>query len=560
MANFKPIIIAFGCLPSFTQALTTDDLTFVSGEAVGNYSLKGKPINTYSVADALPQDVLQNVYSMLPEGAVVNSAFIAPDKYSSIDIDDELNGAPYATAKVTFLNEGAGYRNSLGYFVYDTNNPPTSKEEVAEHVIIFPNTSKPGEGELQEGDTIDLNVQLTSGQTLAFFVIPNGWGWSGSYNNISSLGNWGTPFYSYPAINPESTAEHRRHNVAFVDIANEFLVLGFEDLYRPNGDNDFNDLIFTVEVSPFTAIDGVNLDGSTDSKYEALTQQNDPDITVTSVYPSSDTYATMGFEDRWPLMGDYDFNDVVLKYRVVEQLNGQRELKSISIDYTVQAMGAGYSNGFAVKLPNVAQSNIASAVVTRNGVELAHSIVDPEDSDAVLIVEENLRSTLVELGELSEGCNFYRTQSQCLDVQNENVLNYQLSVSFTTPVSRDLIGYPPYDSFIFASTNTYHGNFFQHMPGMKWQTHFKKFTGTSRMDTSLYNQYDDHSYGSQCFLTANNMPWAINVRDDWAHPLENIDISQAYTNFPNWVESSGETDSSWYQQPSSGLVVPSSNQ
>ena len=304
MANFKPIIIAFGCLPSFTQALTTDDFTFVSGEAVGNYSLKGKPINTYSVADALPQDVLQNVYSMLPEGAVVNSAFIAPDKYSSIDIDDELNGAPYATAKVTFLNEGAGYRNSLGYFVYDTNNPPTSKEEVAEHVIIFPNASKPGEGELQEGDTIDLNVQLTSGQTLAFFVIPNGWGWSGSYNNISSLGNWGTPFYSYPAINPESTAEHRRHNVAFVDTANEFLVLGFEDLYRPNGDNDFNDLIFTVEVSPFTAIDGVNLDGSTDSKYEALTQQNDPDITVTSVYPSSDTYATMGFEDRWPLMGD----------------------------------------------------------------------------------------------------------------------------------------------------------------------------------------------------------------------------------------------------------------
>lgn len=53
-------------------------------------------------------------------------------------------------------------------------------------------------------------------------------------------------------------------------------MLGFEDIYRPDGDNDFNDLLFTVEVSPFTAIDGVNTDGSTDSKYEPLVQEKQP--------------------------------------------------------------------------------------------------------------------------------------------------------------------------------------------------------------------------------------------------------------------------------------------
>ncbi|MCW0469495.1 DUF4114 domain-containing protein [Vibrio chagasii] len=42
------------------------------------------------------------------------------------------------------------------------------------------------------------------------------------------------------------------------------MVLGFEDIYRPTGDNDFNDLIFTVEVTPFIAVDGVNEDGTTD--------------------------------------------------------------------------------------------------------------------------------------------------------------------------------------------------------------------------------------------------------------------------------------------------------
>ncbi|MCV5917791.1 LruC domain-containing protein, partial [Escherichia coli] len=97
-------------------------------------------------------------------------------------------------------------------------------------------------------------------------------------------------------------------------------------------------------VSPFTAIDGVNTDGSTDSKYEPLVQENNPEVTVTSVYPSSDTYATMALKDRWPLMGDYDFNDVVWRYRVTELLNGQREIKNITFDYTLQAMGAGFSN------------------------------------------------------------------------------------------------------------------------------------------------------------------------------------------------------------------------
>ncbi|MEZ9579203.1 MULTISPECIES: LruC domain-containing protein [unclassified Vibrio] len=527
MRNWNSVILPSCLMPCFAMALTTADLSFESGADASNYSVKGKPNNTYSIADSLPQDVLTNVYSMLPEGSTVNSAFIAPERYSSIDIDDELNGAEYATAKITFLNEGAGYRNSLGYFVFDTNNPPATKDDINAHVIVFPNTSVASVGEMQEGDTIDLSVQLTAGQTLAFFIISNGWGWEGSYNNIPWLGGWGTPFYSYPPINPEATAVNRRHNVAFLDTENEFLVLGFEDIYRPSGDNDFNDLIFTVEVSPFTAIDGVNEDGTTDSKYEVLVQEN---------------------------------KDVVWRYRVTEQLNGQRELKNLTIDYTLQAMGAGYSNGYALKLPNVLPANVASTTLTRNGVAVGHTILKEGSSETILMVSEDLRVELENLGELTENCVFYRTQSACSEQQNADALNYQLYVEFTSPVSRDEIGYPPYDSFIFAAEDMYHGDFVGTPPGMTWQTHLKAFSGTSDMNNALFNSHDDRSSGSESFKTSNNMPWVINIRDEWDHPVEYIDISEAYTSFPTWVTSSGETDGEWYKASITNKIISATDE
>ncbi|USH04291.1 LruC domain-containing protein [Grimontia kaedaensis] len=551
----RKMLITGGCIfTTCTYALTAEDLVFESGADSSNYSALGKPNDVYSIADQLPQDTLDNVYSMLPEGTVVNPDFIDSGKYSSIDIDDELDGAAYATARVTFLNEGAGYLNVLGYFVFDTANPPASIDDIDTHMIIFPNASKPNQGELLEGDTIDLNVQLNAGQTLGFFILSNAWGWGWGYNSVPYLGKWGTPFYSYPDLNPETTSDWRRHNVAFIDTQNDFLVLAFEDIKRPQGDNDFNDLIFTVEITPFQAIDGVNPDGSTDSKYEVLTQNNNPEITVTSVYPSSNGYATIAFEDNWPFKGDYDFNDVVMRYRITETMNGQRELKSFSADYTLQAMGAGYANGFALHLPNVDPSNIASVSLTRNGQAVSHTVQQANPGETVLIISENVREDVENLGVLSEGCPFYRTQTACLDSQTSK-LDYQLNVELTTPVARAVVGYPPYDPFIFATDGIYHGDFTDTPPGISWQLHLKQFSGTSDMNNAFFNTNDDNSGGAESFLTSNNMPWAINIRDEWSHPTENTDISHAFTTFADWVTSSGESDKSWYSAATSGKVI-----
>ena len=540
MTTSRLAVFAVALTLSITAwALSTSDFLFVAGSDQSNYTEDGKPLAISNINGTLPGNVLQSVYSMLPESTQVNPDFISTSSLTNIIIDDELDGAEYAEVSVTFLNEGAGYRNSLGYFVYDTTNPPTTKEEL-EHLIVFPNASKGRQGSMTQGDTIELNIQATAGQGIGFFVVPNGYG--GEFNEIGSLGRWNTPFYTLTDLNPESTEINRRHSIAFVDPINEFLVIGFEDLYRPLGDNDFNDLIFTVNVTPFAAIDGVNPDGSVDSGYEILVQNDQPNITTTSIYPAACSWATIAFEDKWPELGDYDFNDLVLRQRVTETLNGPRDVLRIQADYQVQAVGGSYANGFAVRLPGVQASDIDSVSVLLNGSPVAHETVETLYGDVNLILSESTRDDVSE--SFSSDCKRYRADQSCLSSQTEDFV-YSVDIVFSNPVSKEILGKPPYDPFIFSAVNQKRGSLTE-PPGRGWEVHLKEFSGTGAFNSGLTGTFDDNSNGLNSFVDGNNFPWAILVNDIWAHPVEKMDVSQAYPDFQDWVLTSGEENRNWY--------------
>ena len=57
---------------------------------------------------------------------------------------------------------------------------------------------------------------------------------------------------------------------------------------------------------------------------------------------------------------------------------------------------------------------------------------------------------------------------------------------------------------------------------------------------------DDRSNGTNNFVTGNNMPWVINITDSWDHPAEYQDVSHAYPQFPDWVQSGGFSHTDWY--------------
>ena len=228
------------------------------------FSNAGKPEAVVNKNYLLDTEFLNSIYDVLPEATYVNTDYVSDDLRSNIYLDETYEGN--IEIEVRLLNEGAGYRNGVGFFVFDPDNPPSSTSELS-HTLIFPNASKQySGGELLQGDSLIIGSDFTQGQAIGFFVVANGW--SGYKGNMRS-GHRGV-FYSLSNLNPEPkdrTPDISKHTVMFYDSVNQELIIGFEDLYRTGGDHDFNDVLLSIKVSPADALVGTKVD---DAALDAL--------------------------------------------------------------------------------------------------------------------------------------------------------------------------------------------------------------------------------------------------------------------------------------------------
>jgi len=74
-------------------------------------------------------------------------------------------------------------------------------------------------------------------------------------------------------------------------------------------------------------------------------------------YPVASS-GTLAFEDLWPSMGDYDFNDLVLGYRFKTVTNATNQVVEIEKTFTVRANGANLRNGFQPSLGSRFSGNL----------------------------------------------------------------------------------------------------------------------------------------------------------------------------------------------------------
>lgn len=494
---------------------------FLSGQAwPGGYNQNtGKPIEMVWARDEYTADFYQRINNALPE-ARINEAFLTDDSGSTITLTED------AEVFVTFIHEGAGYRNAFGFFSYPTGNPPTSREDV-DVTIAFPNLSYP---HMANGHRVSLG-NFTAGTTIGFFIAANGYSWwSGVKENRIPY------YYSLSDLNPEHTAELRQHVVLLYDDEVDEVIMGFEDLPRTWGDNDFNDAVFSVKATPGTAIqteDLVQMPDVNDSDADGVPDEedefpNDYRRAYSSFYPNSEDWVTLAFEDNWPKLGDYDMNDLVVRERLQTIYSSDGGISGIKISGFIDARGAANRNGFGVRLLNQDPSLIEGATLLIDGNSYSKYAEDYQ-SEAVITVWQD-STVYTQTGE-SGKCSLFNTNKAC---QTFAPVPFSLDVQFSQDINGLL--HSDLDFFIFRSNKRGH------------EIHFAGYGPTDLADPWLFGTHADNSDANtgSYYKSDQNLPWGLKLNSNWDYPREYIDVLWAYPNYQDWVESSGATAQDWY--------------
>lgn len=484
------------------------DYTFID-----TFNAQGVPDNL-AFADVIQQNLLDDINASLPENVPGGIPSSNPDflagKETSLIITEE------ADVWVTFVSEGAGYRNVLGYYSYTLGNEPATVNDIVEHRVIFPNVSFSGSGGgLISGDRVYLG-RFPENTVISWFLAANGWFGSG-VNDGNGV------YYSNPDFNPESTEATRNHMVLLYDEARELTLLGFEDLRRDVAtDDDFNDAVFYARANPPDAIqvgDFAEIEVANDADGDGINDELDdfpfdPNKAFNNFLPSVNSTGKLVYEDLWPSQGDYDFNDLAVEYSFNLIANGNNLVTSIDASFTIENIGGALHNGFAFTFP-INPSNISGIegqVINGNYETIAaNGIETGTNSDETVII----------------------VAGDCFDLLGDTI---NLTIDFSTPVDAEILGEVPFNAFLIANQDR------------AKEIHLPDLPPTSKADyLGTQDDFSDASIG-RYYKTSTNLPWALNIYEGFQTPPESVPIILQYPRFVNWANSGGTQDLDWYAQ------------
>jgi LruC domain-containing protein len=505
-------------------------------KAMGKADVYGRPLYLEATGDVISAEMLSYISYSLPEGksvAKLHPEFIADGTTSNINISKT------SEIWVTFIYEGAGYKNTIGYYVYDTKNPPKNAKEIDTIYTVLPNASMSfSGGNMKSGDKISLGV-FDAGKTIGFVLFADAWRSYEKYSTSAST------FYTNSTFNPESDAALKRHTVLLNN--NGKYIIGFEDINRQltSCDQDFNDVCIYASSNPIDAISNEDVqkiiipsdtdgDGVSDV-YDDF--PNDATRAYISYFPSENTWGTLAFEDLWPVTGDYDLNDLVVNYRYKFIANAQNSVVEFYADYAPLAAGATYYNGFGIQFP-FSPSDVKSITgqsPKNSFIKLNSNGTEAGQTKAVIIPFDDHSNLISNPGNAA----ILNTDMTKAKMKGDTSHIY---LQFNTPISKISLGTAPFNPFAISNKRR---NYEVHLPGQ---------LPTDLAEKSLLGTLQDATNASTntYFLTKDNHPWALSFTVPFTYPIEGVDISKAYLHFSDWAKSGGTLYTDWYSNTSAG--------
>ena len=309
-----------------------------------------------------------------------------------------------------------------------------------------------------------------------------------------------------------------------------------EDTSRPGGDNDFNDAVFYVTASPYSAIITSNLEETTtssapDSDGDGVSDANDDypedaNKAFDIFTPGENIFGSIAYEDLYPSKGDFDMNDVVIDYNFQTISNVANSVVELKATFKLKALGAMIHSGFGFTLP-IDPSRINSItgqdITTSEQVVLNANGTEAGQTHAVVLLFED--------GFSAWNQAFGRTNTISSEPFVEPI-EITLNITFTEPVSSRELGDVPFDPFIF------------HTEDRGVEIHLAGGTPTDKAALS-FEYGDERAVGSN-YLTYDNLPYAIHLPVVFDYPEEEESMSEAFIHFDTWAQSLNTSYKDWY--------------
>lgn len=401
-----------------------------------------------------------------------------------------------ANVVVNYFGGDTGAQSVFAYYCYSENASIDKIRQAAKHAcVIFPNVHKSSLGNYS-GVAVNLKYidetgsfpeeepeRIPAGTKIGFLIWNDGW------RGVKANGNM---FYSTKSLNSDKIS-HTAIFAAKNKAGDRVNVITMEDW--KNGENDYNDVAFVISSNPIAAI-------------EVPDVPNPGDRQGTEMYSG-----VLGFEDNWPEQGDYDLNDVVMKYQSSVDYNIDNKVLNIIDKFTLAWTGANYKNSFAYEVPFDLSK---ASKVTVNGSEASSY------SGNVITLFKDAKA---ELGVSNVNAE---------DMINQNIQEktYTVSIQFNNPTLDKSVVVAPYNPFIKVFNSATEVHLTDHKPTTGANNRFPSGADISRGDV-------DGTY----FICKDGFPFAIHVDARLDASILNLDlkkenqrIDKTYPKFAEWAK------------------------
>ena len=446
---------------------------------------------------------------------VLNTLGSCPEEYRT---QADLYVEKDETAVVlTALRGWTCWNSSLGYYYYRYDQAPASLKDVKVYAV-FPNTQMTwNNGSLQaspqgikEGTAVQLKYfddpeypkgkNFPKGYYIGFILACNAWNTYFTGFNSYTL----TEGFYASSTKGFSTKVNSGIDVrtAMFKDKNSNIAIAFEDFID---DQNFTDVVFSLKANPeITNVPPVDEDLNTT-------------IEKTGVY---------AFEDEWPKAGDYDMNDVLVQYTYQKVFNIFNEILSESFTFkTLYNKSTVFTNGLGFTLSNEGNAQ----------------------STEYFIRKENEKDFTI-----ASGADKFTRESNAIiltdNVKTNPNAEYKVTFKYGDKNSNKKQE-TSIDAFIYRPSKE----------GNRLEVHCPMKKPTSKVDTSLFGQYEDCSKPNEGIYYVSNQeniyPFAFYLSNANANDiaeLKNFDknekksISKIYPKFIDWAKYG--TNADWYKK------------